>query len=84
MSRSRIARGIVGSRARYAEAAERLEAALAEWRAASVPITVTRDGIPPWSPHQLAATERAAMALANLVRRRREWESAVREIGYPR
>jgi hypothetical protein len=82
--RSRFERGIAGARARYIDATVRLERAMAAWHAAKVPVRVVDEAIPGWTAEQLAATERVAAAWAELVRRRRQWDEVLRELGHQR
>jgi hypothetical protein len=71
---------MVATRVRYVEATVRLERALADWQSAAVRLEA---GVP-WTPDQLTATENVAAAWAELVRRRREWDAVLRELGYQR
>jgi hypothetical protein len=84
MIRSRYDRGVAATRARYVAATARLREAMRVWWAAAVPIDVSQESVPAWTAEQAAAVEQVAAAFADLVARRREWESLLRDLGYER
>jgi len=84
MNPARFERDIARARIRYARAAHRFGPALADWQAAAVPIVMTDETVPLWTPRQRDVTSRAVKAWDNLLVSHQGWESLLHGLGHQR